>query len=75
MNFLLDRDAEHWAKEFARLKSEVGDCNTVSAVTATGTHSGDFTWSCAHGRLDGSLLLAPTRPERIQELELSVLKP
>ena len=75
MNFLLDRDAAHWAKELARLKSEVGDCDTASALTATGAHSGDFTWSCAHGRLDGSLLLAPTRPERIQELELSVIKP
>jgi hypothetical protein len=75
MNFLLDRDAEHWAKEFASLKSEVGDCDTSSALTATGAHSGNFTWSCAHGRLDGSLLLAPTRPERIQELQLSVIKP
>ena len=75
MNFLLDRDAEHWAKEFASLKSEVGDCDTASALTATGAHSGNFAWSCAHGRLDGSLLLAPTRPERIQQLQLSVIKP
>ena len=75
MNFLLDRDAAHWAKEFAKLESEVGDCDTASALTATGALSGDFTWTCAHGRLDGSLLLAPTRPERIQELQLSVIKP
>jgi D-alanyl-D-alanine-carboxypeptidase/D-alanyl-D-alanine-endopeptidase len=75
MNFLLDRDAAHWAKEFAGLRSEVGDCDTSSALTATGAHSGDFTWSCTHGRLDGSLLLAPTRPERIQSLQLSAIKP
>jgi hypothetical protein len=36
---------------------------------------GDFTWNCAHGRLEGSLLLAPTRPERIQAWQLAVIKP
>jgi CubicO group peptidase (beta-lactamase class C family) len=75
MNFLLDRDAEHWAKEITRLKSEVGDCDTASPITPTGAQSGDFTWTCEHGRLDGSLLLAPTRPERIQSWQLSVIKP
>jgi CubicO group peptidase (beta-lactamase class C family) len=75
MNFLLDRDAEHWSREIARLKSEVGGCDTASPLTATGAHSGDFTWTCEHGRLAGSLLLAPTSPERIQAWELSVIKP
>ena len=75
MNFLLDRDAGHWSKEFARLKSEVGDCDTASPIAATGAQSGDFTWTCEHGRLEGSLLLAPTRPEGIQALELSAIKP
>ena len=75
MNFLLDRDAGHWSKEIARLKSQVGDCETASPITPTGALSGDFTWTCAHGRLGGSLLLAPTRPERIQALDLSVINP
>jgi hypothetical protein len=75
MNFLLDRDDAHWSKEIAALKAEVGDCDTSSAITATGAHSGDFTWSCAHGRLEGSLLLAPTRPERIQAWQLAAIKP
>ena len=75
MNFLLDRDAEHWSREIARLKSEVGDCDTASPLTATGAHSGDFTWTCEHGRVAGSLLLAPTSPERIQAWDLSVINP
>jgi serine-type D-Ala-D-Ala carboxypeptidase/endopeptidase len=75
MNFLLDRDAEHWSRDLARLKSEVGSCDTNAPIAATGAHTGDFTWRCEHGRLDGSLILAPTRPPAIQELQFSPIKP
>jgi hypothetical protein len=70
MNFLLDRSAEGWAGHLTSLKSEVGDCDTSDAMVATGTLSGDFTWRCDHGRLRGSLLLAPTNPPGIQALSL-----
>jgi hypothetical protein len=70
MNFLLDRSAEGWAGHLESLKSEVGDCETSDAVVATGALSGDFTWRCDHGRLRGSLLLAPTYPPGIQALSL-----
>ena len=75
MNFLLDRDAEGWARELQQLKSSVGDCDTNSPVEPTGALSGDFTWACAHGRLGGSLLLAPTQPARIQSWELQRITP
>jgi hypothetical protein len=75
MNFLLDRDAEHWSRELAKLESEVGECDTSVPLTATGLLSGNFTWRCAHGRLEGSLLLAPTQPPTIQQLELAAIKP
>ena len=75
MNFLLDRDAHHWSRELARLKSEVGSCDTGAPIAATGAHTGDFTWRCEHGRLDGSLILAPTQPPAIQELQFSPIKP
>jgi D-alanyl-D-alanine-carboxypeptidase/D-alanyl-D-alanine-endopeptidase len=75
MNFLLDRDAEHWSRDLARLKSEVGSCDTGVPIAATGAHTGDFTWRCDHGRLDGSLILAPTQPPAIQELQFSPIKP
>jgi CubicO group peptidase (beta-lactamase class C family) len=75
MNFLFDRDAEGWSRELQQLKSSVGDCDTNSPVEPTGALSGDFTWTCAHGRLSGSLLLAPTRPARIQAWKLQPIVP
>ena len=75
MNFLLDRDAAGWARDLAELKSRVGSCDSASPVTATGALTGEFTWRCAHGRVDGSLELSPTHPPRIQELKLEEIKP
>jgi len=75
MNFLLDRDADGRARDLAKLKAAVGDCDSSSPVTATGALAGEFTWRCAHGRVKGSVLLAPTRPARIQELELESIAP
>ena len=70
MNFLMDRDAEHWARDLAALKAQVGTCDTSSPIAPTGALSGDFTWRCEHGRVHGSVLLAPTRTPRIQSLSL-----
>ena len=75
INFLLDRDAEHWSRELERLKADVGTCDTSTPITATGAHTGDFTWRCEHGRLDGSLTLTPTRPPKIQAWQLTPIKP
>lgn len=75
MNFLLDRDADGWSSKLAKLKAEVGNCETTAPITATGTLSGDFTWRCSHGRIEGSLTLAPTRPALIQEWLLERIIP
>ena len=75
MNFLLDRSAEAWARELTRLKAQVGSCDTSSAIVATGALAGDFTWRCEHGRVKGSVLLAPTNPARIQSLDLARINP
>lgn len=75
MNFLLDRDAAAWARELGSLAAKVGACDTASPLTPTGALSGEFTWRCAHGRVRGNLLLAPTRPARIQALRLAPLTP
>ncbi|MGZ8360962.1 MAG: penicillin-binding protein, partial [Allosphingosinicella sp.] len=72
MNFLMDRSSENWSAEFARLKSEVGDCATESPLTATGALAATFTWTCTRGRIEGQLLLAPTEPPTIQALRLRV---
>ena len=71
MNFLLDRDAEAWSRELERLKAESGSCDTTAKLEVTGMLSGEFTWRCTHGRISGSLLLAPTHPPLIQAWRLS----
>jgi D-alanyl-D-alanine-carboxypeptidase/D-alanyl-D-alanine-endopeptidase len=75
MNFLLDRSAEGWARDLAKLKAQVGDCDASAPLIASGALAGDFTWHCTHGRVNGSLELAPTRPPRIQELKLAAMAP
>jgi len=65
MNFLLDRDAEGWSRDLAKLKAQVGDCETAAPVKPTGIQSGEFTCRCTHGRIKGSLALSPTRPALI----------
>jgi serine-type D-Ala-D-Ala carboxypeptidase/endopeptidase len=75
MNFLMDRDAEHWARDLAALKAEVGTCETAAPIAPTGGLSGDFTWTCERGRVRGSVLLAPTKSPRIQALSLTRAQP
>jgi D-alanyl-D-alanine-carboxypeptidase/D-alanyl-D-alanine-endopeptidase len=70
MNFLLDRDSAGWHRDLASLKKQVGECDTTAPVTASSALSGEFTWRCAHGRVTGSVLLAPARPPRIQSIQL-----
>jgi len=75
MNFLMDRDAEHRARDFAELKVQVGRCDTSAPVEPTGALTGDFTWRCEHGRVNGEVLLAPTPAPRIQSLALTRVTP
>ena len=72
MNFLMDRSVENWAREFARLKGEAGDCQP-GPITPTGMLTGTFDWSCTRGHLLGQLLLAPTDPPTIQALRMRVV--
>lgn len=75
MNFLMDRDAEHRARDLAALKAEVGRCDTTAPIAPTGALAGDFTWTCEHGRVSGELLLAPTPAPSIQTLTFSRATP
>jgi hypothetical protein len=68
MNFLMDKDADHWARSLAELKRDVGVCETDAPIAPTGELAGEFTWRCERGRVKGQLLLAPTPAPRIQSL-------
>jgi CubicO group peptidase (beta-lactamase class C family) len=75
MNFRMDRSAENWALEFARLKTLTGSCDSRAAITATGALAGRFDWICERGTLRGQLLLAPTNPPTIQSLRFNFAPP
>jgi CubicO group peptidase (beta-lactamase class C family) len=70
MNFLMDQSAENWAREFARLKGDVGHCDAQEAIIATGRLSGDFIWHCDRGSIEGTIALSPTAPPLIETLSL-----
>jgi D-alanyl-D-alanine-carboxypeptidase/D-alanyl-D-alanine-endopeptidase len=74
-NFLMDRGAEGWRRDLTDLKKKVGDCDTSAPMEPTGALSGNFTWRCSHGRISGSVLLAPTQPSGIQSIKLAVKAP
>ena len=75
MNFLLDRSAENWRAEFAKLKAEVGECGAAEPLAPLGAMSAAFRLNCDKGKLDGQLLLAPTTPATIQALRFRVVSP
>ncbi len=75
MNFLMDRDAEHRARDLSELKAQVGTCETTAPLVAATALAGSFTWRCERGRVNGVVLLAPTPAPRIQSLTLTRAAP
>jgi len=75
VNFLMDRDGEHRARDIAALKAEVGTCDTVAPIVPTGALAGNFAWNCEHGRVRGEILLAPTPTPSIQLLTFTRVTP
>ena len=74
-NFLMDRDAEHRARDLAELKAQVGTCDSSAPIAPAGALAGEFTLRCEHGRVKGEVLLAPTPAVRIQSLTFTRLTP
>lgn len=68
MNFLMDRSADNWALELARLKRQLGACTSSEPLTVQTRMQASFRWNCERGLLDGQVLLAPTDPLTIQAL-------
>lgn len=73
INFLMDRSAENWAAEFARVRKAVGQCTSAEPLFATGALSTAFRWNCERGHVNGQILLAPTNPPSLQALRLMPL--
>ena len=75
MNFLMDRSAENWAAELAKLKTQVGECPAVESLKADTAMAGIYRWTCERGQLEGQILLAPTTPATIQAWRMRVVTP
>lgn len=73
INFLMDRSASAWAREFAEVHHQVGRCTSTEPLFATGALSTAFRWNCEKGHVNGQILLAPTNPPAIQSLKLIAL--
>jgi len=74
-NFLLDRDAERWKAEIARVKRDVGACTGTEAIEPISAMEGFFTWVCEKGRVRGRVQRAPTPEVTIQALSYTVATP
>jgi hypothetical protein len=76
MNFAMDRSDANWRRTLAEAAAKSGTCDLDAAIVPTGRLSGRFSWNCANGKIEGSLLLAPTADPQIQSLAFqSVAKP
>jgi CubicO group peptidase (beta-lactamase class C family) len=74
-NFLLDRDAERWKAEIARVKRDVGQCAGAEDIAPVSAMEGTFTWVCEKGRVRGRVQRAPTPEVTIQALSYTVATP
>lgn len=75
MNVLMDHDAAAWAKTIRDVHAETGDCAATEPVRPVSAMEGRFTWTCAHGRVDGRVQRAPTPAVTLQAIEFGVAKP
>lgn len=74
-NVLMDHDPAGWAKLVADVKVDVGACPADEPVKPISAMEGKFSWTCAHGRVDGRVQRAPTRAMALQALEFAAAKP
>jgi serine-type D-Ala-D-Ala carboxypeptidase/endopeptidase len=73
MNFSMDRSTENWNRLLTELRAKSGKCDTSTPIIATGNLAGRFTWSCANGKVNGTILLAPTKGVQLQSLGFEVV--
>lgn len=74
-NVLMDHDRAAWSKMISDVKADVGSCDANEPIKPVSALEGRFSWTCAHGRVDGRVQRAPTRALAIQALEFAPAKP
>jgi hypothetical protein len=71
VNFAMDRSDAQWVKVLAQTKASAGTCATDAPIHPDHAMSGTFTWTCTRGTIEGTVLLAPTRPITLQALRFA----
>ncbi|WP_428334575.1 serine hydrolase domain-containing protein [Novosphingobium sp.] len=71
MNFPMDRSAVNWAKVLRETKAKSGRCETTTPIRPDNAMAGSFTWTCERGTIEGTVMLAPTRPITLQALRFN----
>jgi len=68
MNFPMDRSDANWVKVLRQTKAQSGRCETSAPIRPDHAMMGTFTWKCENGTIEGTVILAPTRPITLQAL-------
>ncbi len=71
MNFPLDRSDAQWAKVLGETRAQAGTCDTAAPIHPDHAMAGSFIWTCTKGTIEGTVLLAPTRPITLQALRFT----
>lgn len=74
-NVLMDRDSASWETILKDLRGEVGACPAIEPIVPISWMEGRFSWTCAHGRVNGRVQRAPTPKIAIQALEFAPAAP
>ena len=68
MNFPMDRSDANWVKVLRETKEKSGRCETSAPIRTDHAMMGTFIWTCERGTIEGTVILAPTRPITLQAL-------
>ena len=71
MNFAMDRNDANWITVLRQTRAQSGRCETAAPIHPDHALSGTFTWVCERGTIEGTVLLAPTRPITLQALRFA----
>jgi hypothetical protein len=69
----MDRSDANWAKVLREDKAQAGRCDTASPIVPDHAMMGTFTWACERGSIEGTVILAPTRPITLQALRFTLV--
>ena len=71
MNFPMDRTDANWSKVLKATRAQSGRCDTAAPIRPDHALMGTFSWACERGTIEGTVMLAPTKPITLQALRFA----